>query len=109
VLIRYHLDEHIDAAVADELRRRGIDVTTSFEEQLIGVPDAEQLAFTLSEGRVMVTRDRDFLRLHAANVPHAGIVFWHSKRRSLGELIAQLEQLSQSIPAEAMAGQVQFL
>lgn len=109
MFIRYHLDEHIDAAVAEELRRRGIDVTTTFEEQLIGVPDREQLAFALADGRVMVTRDRDFLRLNAGGVTHAGIVFCHNKRRSVGYLVMQLESLWQSISAETMVGQVQYL
>jgi hypothetical protein len=31
VEIRYHLDEHVDPAVAEGLRRRGVDVTTEVE------------------------------------------------------------------------------
>lgn len=34
--IRFHLDEHIDPAVADGLRRRHIEVTTAAEAGLLG-------------------------------------------------------------------------
>jgi hypothetical protein len=34
--IRFHLDEHVDHAVADGLRRRGIAVTTTADADLLG-------------------------------------------------------------------------
>ena len=39
--IRYHLDEHMDNAVAVGLRRRGIDVTTTVEAGLMRASDQE--------------------------------------------------------------------
>lgn len=45
VEIKYHLDEHIDAAVAAGLRLRGGDVTTTVEQELQGDSDLQQLAF----------------------------------------------------------------
>ncbi|MEM9538947.1 MAG: hypothetical protein AAGA60_05480 [Cyanobacteria bacterium P01_E01_bin.42] len=33
--IRFHLDENVDNSIADGLRRRGIDVTTTPEVELI--------------------------------------------------------------------------
>jgi antitoxin component of RelBE/YafQ-DinJ toxin-antitoxin module len=35
--IRFHLDENISASVADGLKRRGIDVTTTVEVGLMAV------------------------------------------------------------------------
>jgi hypothetical protein len=43
--IRFHLDEHVATAVADGLRRLGIDVTTTSEVGLRGVNDQAQLAY----------------------------------------------------------------
>lgn len=37
--IRFHLDENVSTAVAEGLRRRGIDVTTTPEQALIGISD----------------------------------------------------------------------
>jgi uncharacterized protein with PIN domain len=59
--IRFHLDENVDPAIADGLRRRGVDVTTTQEAGLLRSSDEEQLAFVISEGRILVTHDEDFL------------------------------------------------
>lgn len=88
--IRYHLDEHIDRAIAEGLRRRGMDVTTTHEAGLVGAADHEQLRFATANGRVLVTRDRDFLALHNQGVAHAGIAYWHPKRRALGQVVLAL-------------------
>jgi predicted nuclease of predicted toxin-antitoxin system len=73
VPIRFHLDEHIPASIAAGLRRRGIDASTSAESGLLAADDPAQLAFAASSGRVLVTHDADFLRLHADGATHAGI------------------------------------
>jgi len=62
--IRFHLDENVSNSIADSLRRRGIDVTTTPEEGLISALDEEQLAFAISQKRVIFTQDADFLRLN---------------------------------------------
>lgn len=36
--IRFHLDEHVDPAIADGLRRHGIDVTTTLDAGLVRAP-----------------------------------------------------------------------
>jgi predicted nuclease of predicted toxin-antitoxin system len=48
--IRFHLDEHCPTALAEGLRRRGIDVTTTPEAGLMQATDEEQLAFARREG-----------------------------------------------------------
>ncbi len=73
-MIRFHLDENVGNAIADGLRRRGIDVTITSVEGMISALDEVQL-FALSQGRVIFTQDDDFLRLHHSNVAHAGIVY----------------------------------
>jgi predicted nuclease of predicted toxin-antitoxin system len=58
------MDQHFPVAVTDGLRRLGIDVLTTQDAGRCGLPDADQLAFAATEGRVMVTFDSDFLALH---------------------------------------------
>jgi predicted nuclease of predicted toxin-antitoxin system len=62
--IRFHLDENCAGAIARGLRRRGIDVTTTYEAGLLGAADAEQVAYALLLGRVIFTQASDFLRIH---------------------------------------------
>ncbi len=81
--IRFHLDEHVQTAVAIGLEVRRIDFTTTKSAGLISASDEEQLAFVLSEQRVLIAHDADFLRLHQAGRPHAGIAYCHQRRRSV--------------------------
>jgi len=109
VEIRYHLDEHVDRAVAEGLRHRGVDVTTTVGAGLEGAADEDQLTFAAAQGRVFVTRDRHFLVLHSHGVAHAGIAFWHSKRRNVGQLVLDLVLLWRATTAEEMRGRVEYL
>lgn len=77
--IRFHLDEHIDFAVAQGLRRRSIDVTTTADAGLLGADDPEHMAFAVDNSRVIVSNDPDFLRLHDQGVEHPGIATATSK------------------------------
>src|SRR5688572_1610854 len=94
--LRYHLDESVDHAVARGLALRGIDVTTSTEAGLRGATDDEQLAHSIQAGRVLVTHDKDFLRIAAINVRHAGIAYCPPSYRSIGHIILRLVQLSRT-------------
>jgi len=70
--IRFHLDENCPHAIAEGLRRRGIEVTTTPEADLLSASDEEQTAYARSEGRVIFTLDKDFLRINSVR---------HSPRR----------------------------
>lgn len=89
-IIRFHLDENCPNAIAEGLRRRGIDVSTTPEVGLRGASDAAPAAFCLAEGRVIFTQDTDFLRIHSSNVSHAGIAFCRQRKRTIGQIIAGL-------------------
>jgi hypothetical protein len=107
--IKFHLDEHVASAVADGLRRRGIDVTTTPEASLIGATDAEQLSYAATNHRVIFTNDLDFLRLHDRGVGHAGIAYCHRQSRSIGEIIGGLELIWEVLEAEEIRSRVEFL
>ena len=67
--------EHIPTAIARGLRARGIDASTAGEAGQLGTSGTALLAFSRAHGRVLITADADHLRLHAAGVAHAGILF----------------------------------
>jgi len=108
-MLRFHLDENMDDAIAVGLRSRGVDVTTTGERGLGGISDEQQLAFALHEQRVIVTYDDDLLVLHAAGAPHAGIAFSTLRTRSIGQIILKLASLSRHYDAPDMVGRVEFL
>ena len=54
-----YLDEDISPKVAEILRKKGMDAVSAHETGMLEASDDEQLAFAASEGRAMVTRNRD--------------------------------------------------
>ncbi len=106
--IRFYTDEHVAWAVVKGLRGRGIDVLTVTEAGWAGATDTAHLARAQRDGRVVLTHDADFLRLHAAGVGHAGIVF-ASRELPIGDVIRGLMLIVQVLDAEDMIGHVEFL
>lgn len=107
--IRYHLDEHMDNAVAVGLRRRGIDVTTTVEAGLMRASDQEHLAFALGEQRVFVTRDRRILATASQAEFHAGIAIARKGRGTIGPIVLALAHLHRIVTAEEMMERVEYL
>lgn len=107
--IKFHLDENVSNAVAVGLRRRGINVTTTAEQNLIAISDRAQITFALEQKRVIFTQDDDFLKLHQANVAHGGIVYCHQGSRSIGYIVKTLALIWECIEPEEMIGRVEFI
>jgi len=108
-VIRFHLDEDVDNAIAAGLRRRGIDVTTSTDAELLGASDAEQLAFARKDDRVLVTHDDDHLQHAASGVEHAGIVFCRQGSRSVGQMIASLKLIHDVLTSDECRDRIEFV
>lgn len=106
--MRFHLDEHIPRAVATGLRRRGIDVTTTADAELLDASDEAHLDFACREKRVVVTQDSDFLRLDASEVPHCGIVYAAQGARSIGEIVRFLTLMHDCLSEGQMNDRVEY-
>ena len=105
--VKFYTDEHVPKAVIEGLRRRGVDVLTVPEAGMMGASDEEHLA--LAHRRVLFTQDEDFLRLHAAGTPYAGIVYTHQQSTSIGEMIHGLMLIFEVFEANEMEGQLEYL
>ncbi len=107
--IKFHLDENVSNAIADGLRRRGIDVTTTAEVNLISASDEEQIQFALTEKRVIFTQDDDFLKLHKSGVSHYGVTYCRQRSRSIGEIINILVLIWEWVEPEDIKGKIEFI
>lgn len=109
--IRFHLDEHVHPAIARALRSRGIDVTTTNEAGLRTQADQAQLDYICREHRVLVTYDRDFLRLASQTLDHPGIAYCEKEKanHSIGYVINALVLMYEIYLADEMLGRVEFL
>jgi hypothetical protein len=106
--VSFYTDEHVANAVVHGLRQRGVDVLTVVDAGLLGAGDDEHLARASADGRVLFTHDPDFLRLHAAGVRHAGIVY-APQGTPIGEIIRGLMLIHQVLEPGDMRGHVEFL
>lgn len=107
--IRSHLDENGPHAIAEGVRRRGAEVTTTPEANLLGATDPEQLDYCRREGRVIFTYDADMLRLAAGGWPHAGIVDCQQRRRGIGDIVRALVLLWERREPGEVAGRVMYV
>lgn len=107
--LRFHLDESVDPAVARGLRVHGIDVTTTQESGLRTLSDHDQIRFAAASRRVLVTHDADFLRMHAAQTPHAGLAYCAKDARGIGEIIRVLVLMYEVLNPREMSGKVEYL
>jgi predicted nuclease of predicted toxin-antitoxin system len=106
--IRFHLDEHVAHAVADGLRRLGVDVTTTTDAGLVGASDVQQLAYAVAGGRVLFTEDRDFLALSATH-EHPGLAYCDQNTRSIGQIVRGLQLIWEVYEPEEMRNRIEFL
>lgn len=76
-MARLYSNENFPIPVVEELRRLGHDAVSIQERGRAGegVPDPDVLAMAAAEDRAVLTLNRrDFIRLHAQNQAHAGII-----------------------------------
>jgi hypothetical protein len=76
---------------------------------LLSAGDERQLDFAHSTGRVLVTCDADFLRLHDRGIPHAGIVYSPKGKYGPGPWIHGLVVIAECLTPEEMMNHVEYL
>ena len=84
--MKLYLDEDLSPAIAELLRRRGMDATSAQEIGKTQLSDRAQLEYAIREGRAIVTANVvDFIQLAheaiASNKQHSGIVLIPSRFR----------------------------
>lgn len=107
--LQLHLDECVSGAVAEGLRRRGVDLTTANSARLTSATDEKHLEYATASGRVVFTQDDDFLAIARSYGDHGGIIYAHQNRYSIGELIESLVIAVECIAANEVRGRVEYL
>lgn len=108
-VLHYYFDENMDGGIAEQLRKRNIDVLRAEDVGRAGkgIPDPEQLAYATSLGRVIVTRDHHFEVLAYTHRPHAGIIRLQ-KEDSIGNYIEYLEYAAHILEPEYMQNRLEY-
>jgi len=112
-VLRAYADEHVQFAIVQALRARGMDVVTVQDRGREGTDDAELLADALRDQRVMLTNDTDFLALASQLARQAQsfapVFFWPQSRRQVGEIARRILKEADSTDYAGASSQVHFL
>jgi len=112
-MIPLFLDVHVPAAIAFQLRSRGVDVVTAQEEGSSLLCDFDLLVRCATLGRLLFTQDIRFKALAEAwqreGRPFAGLVFGHQLHGSIGQYVRDLELIAKATEPSDWAGQVEQL
>jgi hypothetical protein len=114
VSVPLYFDVHVRRVVADELRRRGVDVLTAQEDNTTELEDSRLLDRATQLGRLLFTQDRDFLReatrrQRVGGEVLFGIVYAHQLRVSISDCIRDLEIIAKNTDPEDWIDCVQHL
>jgi len=92
------MDVHVPQAITDQLRRRGVDVLTAYEDGAATLPDEELLERVRVLERVIFTHDIRFKALaedwQRQGRAFAGLIFGHQLRATIGQYVKDLELIA---------------
>lgn len=95
-----YLDVHVPRAIADQLRRRSVDVLTAIEDGSAEMADADLLERAGALGRVLFTQDIRFMVLAESwqrqGRAFAGLLFGHQLGGTIGQFVRDLELVAQA-------------
>lgn len=95
-MVKFFTDVHIAREAAQQLRRRGIDIVHCGDVGMADEEDIDLFKYAIQDGRVMVSCDEDFERLHtrwqATSQEHTGILYFRMKDQcqSIGLIVREI-------------------
>ncbi len=107
--VRFYLDENVQAVIADQLKRRGIEVVTALSLEKLGDEDINHLARAADMGYVLCTHDTDYYQLAMAGIEHTGIIIGQAEKHTIGDWVNGLTLVHGIYTAEEMKNRVEFL
>ena len=111
--LRYYMDQHVPAQIADGLRRRGIDVLTAYEDDRSTGDDEDLLARATALRRILFSQDTDFLVISGewqrTGHEFAGIVYAHQLNVTIGRAVRDLELLARVMDSKDMRNRIEYL
>ena len=102
-------DEHTSYAILAGLHRQGIDAVSVQQVGLAATADSLILEYARQQGRVIYTRDADYLRLNSSGVQHLGILYHHPSKYSIGEAIDTIALACHALSMDEMRNRVEYL
>ncbi|MCA9830387.1 MAG: DUF5615 family PIN-like protein [Dehalococcoidia bacterium] len=96
----FYFDHNVERVIADGLRRMDLDVLAALDDGMGTASDSHLLDRSTELGRLLVTRDRDFVELTARRLrqgpPFSSVVMLRGSQAGFGAVIRDLELLAKA-------------
>lgn len=111
--MRLFTNESVPVAVAEGLKRRGVEALSARDAGNLGLTDEQQLAYAQALNMILFTHDEDFLKIAHARLthgqPHGGIIYVHQQKLDLGEIIRRLKVITDLLTEDDFYNHIEFL
>jgi Domain of unknown function (DUF5615) len=108
-----YLDVHVDKAIHDQLRLRGVDVLRAQDDGAAELSDDDLLRRTSALGRLLFTQDLRFKALaekwQREGKTFAGLLFGNQLGVTVGTYVLDLELIAKATEPDEWANVVQHL
>lgn len=101
-------DEHVDRALVTGVLANGYDVAVVREDYPSGEDDETLLDVCEKRGLVLVTNDRDFVRLGRRR-EHSGVVVYTSQEIPVGTFVGAMRRIDDQFSPETIRNQIIWL
>jgi hypothetical protein len=103
--VRFYMDVHVPHPITEQLRRRGVEVLTAYEDGTEEWDDDQLLLRAAERGYVVFTQDIRFRVLaedwQRQSRHFGGLIFGHQLHASIGQYVQDLELIAKVMePAE---------
>jgi len=113
VAIALYMDVHIPQAITDQLRRRGVDVLTAFDDEAQELPDDQLLLKVTQLNRVLFTQDIRFRVLaetwQVEGKQFTGLIFGHQLGGTIGQFVRDLELIAKASEPDEWMNTVEYI
>jgi Domain of unknown function (DUF5615) len=111
--IALYMDVHVPQAITSQLRRRGIDVLTAFDDETQELPDDKLLERVTELKRVLFTQDIRFRVLaetwQIEGKQFSGLIFGHQLGGTIGQFVKDLEFIAQASEIDEWMNVVEYI
>jgi len=113
VSVNLYMDHHVDAAITEGLRRRGVDMLTCRDDGTATWDDDRLLERATQLGRVLFTQDDDLLaiarRWQDEGRSFAGLAYGHQLDLTIGQAVRDLELIAAVYDPDDVRDRVEYL
>lgn len=111
--ITLYMDVHIPQVITDQLRRRGVDVLTAFDDETQELPDDQLLLRVTQLNRVLFTQDIRFRVLaetwQVEGKQFSGLIFGHQLGGTIGQFVRDLELIAKASESDEWMNAVEYI